>query len=302
MLGAVVQNPGENKAQTHPLGGTMKMTKAAIKVCRCIYCGTSLGLTNEHVLPYALAGNALILYQASCLRCAEVINRDIEGPLLGGTLKNFRTKHKFPTRRKQVSETIETSDSQRTVSIPAAEFSAPVCWPVFDQAHIITKEPLRHNRRDFPAFITGDGTLDAAAKKKYGWSGMHKNTMDPIVFARFVAKVCLGYAVWQVGLECFRPLVRDVILGRADGQCLQYVGSGEAKKALTAGASSVQFNLIVRAGDGQIFLIVTVDFFPATGVPVYHAVVGSVDQEQEGNLATALESRVDQKPVAIADF
>lgn len=131
---------------------------------------------------------------------------------------------------------------------------------------------------------------------------MHKNTMDPIVFARFVAKVCLGFAVGQVGLDCFNPLVRDVILGRADGQCFQYVGSGQSKKEPRVGASGIQLNLIVRVGDGQMFLIVTADFFPNTRVPVYHAVIGSVDQEHEKDFAFVLKNRIDQEPVVVPDF
>ena len=278
------------------------MRAVTTRVGQCMYCGKSLQLTKEHILPLALAGNALILHQASCKRCAGIINKDIEGPLLGGTLKNFRIKHKFPTRRKPMPDTIEAFDPWRTVSIPAAEFSAPVCWPIFDKAHIITGEPLRPNRREFPAFITGEGKLDVAAKKKYGWSGMHKNTMDPIVFARFVAKVCLGFAVGQVGLDCFKPLVRDVILGRADGQCFQYIGSGQSKEEPKTEVSGVQLNLIVRVGDGQMFLIVTVDFFPATRVPVYHAVVGSVEQEHQKDFAFFLENRMGQEPVIVPDF
>lgn len=88
-------------------------------------------------------------------------------------------------------------------------------------------------------------------KKKHGWSGIHKNAMAPIVLTRFLAKVRLGYTVWQVGLDCIQAPGRDVILGRADGRCFQYVGGGQRKKEPKTGASNVQFNLTVRSGNGD---------------------------------------------------
>ena len=42
-------------------------------VGRCIYCGAfSNALTKEHIIPFGLAGNALVLPKASCQTCAAI--------------------------------------------------------------------------------------------------------------------------------------------------------------------------------------------------------------------------------------
>jgi HNH endonuclease len=43
-------------------------------VGRCIYCGSTDLLSEEHIIPYSLSGH-YVLPEASCDKCAKTINR-----------------------------------------------------------------------------------------------------------------------------------------------------------------------------------------------------------------------------------
>jgi hypothetical protein len=77
-------------------------------VGRCIYCGAySNKLQDEHIIPFGLAGNLLVLPKASCRTCASITGK-IEHYCLRETLGNFRIKIGAPTRRpKERPKTIE---------------------------------------------------------------------------------------------------------------------------------------------------------------------------------------------------
>ncbi len=63
----------------------------------CIYCGAVGKLSDEHIVPLSLGGNA-ILPRASCPVCQAAINR-FEAPLATATYGWLRTSHVYPTRR-----------------------------------------------------------------------------------------------------------------------------------------------------------------------------------------------------------
>jgi hypothetical protein len=53
-------------------------------VGKCIYCESKSKLTDEHIIPFGLGGNA-VLQKASCRSCAD-ITRDFETTVLRGEL------------------------------------------------------------------------------------------------------------------------------------------------------------------------------------------------------------------------
>lgn len=65
---------------------------------RCIYClATDKELTDEHVVPYALAGHSVIFREASCKECARTINR-YESVVPQRALERQRLQLDTPTR------------------------------------------------------------------------------------------------------------------------------------------------------------------------------------------------------------
>ena len=88
-------------------------SKRYATVNRCIYCGSDAApLTDEHIIPLALAGDATILPNASCLVCAEITGK-LEGYCLRGMLGNLRITIGAPTRRpKERKPTMQVKTGQ----------------------------------------------------------------------------------------------------------------------------------------------------------------------------------------------
>src|SRR3546814_9351920 len=68
---------------------------------QCIYCGNSKSnLRHEHVIPYALAANTMILEKSCCETCQNVIQR-YEQEVLKKQLGVFRTQVDAPSRSRK---------------------------------------------------------------------------------------------------------------------------------------------------------------------------------------------------------
>src|SRR5262245_41690006 len=69
--------------------------------CRCIYCRRkAVQLNDEHIIPFGLAGNALVLRQVSCFKCANETEK-YETRVLRHMWWPFRTHIGAPTRRRR---------------------------------------------------------------------------------------------------------------------------------------------------------------------------------------------------------
>src|ERR1035437_15156 len=64
---------------------------------KCIYCGSTTNLTDEHIFPYGLGGGD-VLPKASCKKCAEITG-GFEQDVLRGLWWLTRAILNFPSRR-----------------------------------------------------------------------------------------------------------------------------------------------------------------------------------------------------------
>ena len=65
-------------------------------VHRCIYCGKSADLRNEHIVPFALNG-VTVLPKSTCGACAEITGR-FEGAVLRGPMRDVRVYRGLKSR------------------------------------------------------------------------------------------------------------------------------------------------------------------------------------------------------------
>lgn len=66
---------------------------------KCIYCGSTEGLTDEHIIPFAMGGD-LVLPKSSCKKCASMTSL-FERRVLRGFMYQGRVLSKLPSRRKK---------------------------------------------------------------------------------------------------------------------------------------------------------------------------------------------------------
>ena len=236
---------------------------------------------DEHIVPLALNGT-LILQEASCRQCEQIINKQIETPLLAEEYARFRAKYGLRTRRpKNRKRTVElASTTGGWIEVPVTEYTAPVPLYRFKTARILSGAPPIPNSHAWTMVILGGGDEEVRLQKKCPlWTKEHILRPQPYQFARFIAKVSYGFAVANLGLDCFEPLANDIILGRSDDY-FRFVGSKSRDPPPSGWPSggAHHFSIVVRFVRNNVALVVVeVKLFAEAGTPVYHAVVGEID-------------------------
>lgn len=209
----------------HPASTTTDLTgKVYSPVGRCIYCGGTGDLTNEHILPFGLSGTAL-LPKASCRACARITG-DVEQKLLRGSfwpvrvfrdLKS-RTKHRDAPASYPVTllhgereELVELPLDHVPILLPFPHFALPTHLSGAPPVHGITVTRM-------PAVLFGSRRPEDVAREM-GATGIRLHRQErPAWFARMVAKI--GYAfAWAEGaihdVELPAPIV-PAILGHSE--------------------------------------------------------------------------------------
>lgn len=224
-----------------------------------------------------------VIPEASCEECAKIINRDIEGPILGGEWKVFRDKHQFPSRNKnRRNTTIEMPTREgRPISIPSSQHSAPLPIYNFPQARILSGDAVKEN--DFILTVLGGGDDEISMHKDFPqWDRSHTIKAMPDRFARMIGKVGYSYAVAELGLRMFVPLVPPYIMGKCEDIKL-LVGSTPTPFGIASGTIRLETTFVVEMKCVQFgysvsgLIIVYVQPLAPLALPCYHVVAGLVD-------------------------
>jgi hypothetical protein len=261
-------------------------------VGRCIYCGRhgyATNLQKEHIIPYGLAANALVLPKASCARCAghtrafeQICLRhmwwpfrtQIGAPSRTGVPDNFRVK---TMRVDRVNED-GTIEYQRTGEIEVAPHEFPFIYYAYDfppPGLLIG----RHRKADL-TFDTW-GLLDEAAYRRFApreHEGIHIGPSSTEPFCKLLAKIAHAYAVAELGLGTFRPFLTDWIRGNPiDGEP-QWIGGDVS---LHRHAPSVRLHEIgwsIQIVETTHYVVVRIRLFCFIGAPSYRVIVGDLQR------------------------
>ena len=253
-------------------------------VGRCIYCGTfSAKLGKEHIIPFGLAGNALVLAKASCGTC-ESITGGFEQSCLRTILGPFRLRVGSPTRNpKERPDKLpltlaklvrEEPVATETILVPVQEFPLVFLGLRMRAAGILSRDDpaesdkiidfalwTRHNEEDTKKYMGAAG------------SAVRLGQIKPRFFGQMVAKIAYSWAVAEFGYGNFKPLVTDFILGKT-GIMNHWVGGDWEIPPPTKAAFEIKGT--VREERGRKFLLVNVRLFSFFETPQYHVVVGEI--------------------------
>jgi len=248
----------------------------------CIYClDKHSALSDEHIIPYAMAGDALVLPKSSCLKCAAITGA-FEQRYLKATLGLFRNRIGAPTRNPdQRSPVPEVGIGRRTGRGPLRDSGERIRVSVSDlpTAYLALKlNPpgilvgnAPSKAIDGEIWIKQSGGENALRLVSRRREGLHLASIHPLTFGRFLAKVAHSYAVADLGFGSFRPLLLDLIQGKS-----------EAVSYLVGGATEVppaeDNTFVLRAGWGTIrdmtYAIVELRLYAELATPQYLVVVG----------------------------
>lgn len=252
----------------------------------CVYCGSDDGLSDEHVLPYALGGN-LILQKASCEAC-RIVTGNLEQKLLRGhwwpqrirTGLQSRTKHK---EQLPISVTIiQENGVEIAAKMPIEEQTVYIEYgmaaPTILQGTIAVGEPssteptMRYIGKYPNSYIIGN--------QRY-WLKRSEQLRLPINFSavdltRFLAKVAHCYALSKRGLACCTEFyLPKIILGHTEGAGT-YVG-GANSELLGKRLPGNDLHALLARRNGN-FLTVYIQLFRQIGdpPPIHEIVVGRI--------------------------
>ncbi len=260
-----------------------KPVEVAPRIGHCIYCPAISGLSEEHVLPFGLGGR-FVLKDASCAACAKITGA-LEQRLLRGQWWPYRKKLGIQTRSKgyptyrpvklkqAFGDSIEAmvrSDDYPIVMFltfdPPAALSGEIRtdYPFATKMFAKTIAPM-------PQRILINGQMRLLAQ---GDQIEFPVNFDAGDFARFLAKVAHGYAIFSRGISaCSEYFLPSYILGTGQG-ALTYVG-GASSPLLEAYLPRNGVNALAIREQGS-YLSVYVQLFRDSGEPppVYEVLVG----------------------------
>jgi hypothetical protein len=248
-------------------------------VGHCIYCGHDrVKLFPEHILPFGIAGNSLILPQASCKRCGDITGK-VENYILRHSWWAFRAKMGTPTgkprerpkeftlrrARQKPSGEIEIFE---TVQVPTEDYPASLVALRLRRAGILEGRPAVDR---LEGELWAGYSIDTTLKDGEGY---YIAPLNPHIFCRMLAKIAHAFGSAEYGSQDFRPFLRKLIRGKS--RTANYWVGGEwqipppEKEFLHQIAHRTE---LVR---GHNYLVVNLRLFPFFGTPRYEIVVGEI--------------------------
>jgi len=257
------------------------------EIGRCIYCGTtSHPLTKEHVVPYGLGGNAVILRKACCDKC-RVITSKCELNPIHENWAEVRAALGFPSRKRDLAQetfclNVELEDGlKRTLQLKGRETLGLVQFLEYSPPAFFAPSGYKSGVNVTGAKLMSFGPNAGDFIREHKIKGLTLTTTSTgNDFEKMITKMayCVVIACW--GLDCFdQRYVLPTILNEKDdvGYWMGCNIDGKIVPLIGKRPGGFALNLSVVSSDhGVRNIIVTMKFFPSSDAPEYIVVVGSL--------------------------
>ena len=255
----------------------LPIPKNAPDIGECIYCGNTEGnLQKEHALPYGLNGPWTLL-RASCADCADITHR-LERDTLRGLFPAVRAVLAMQTRHSKnkvgsLPLVLKSREETRTVEVPLAEYPLYLPTPIFPPPGAVTGRTSTHGLPTEIKFIHLSGPSFEEVVQRHGVDAIGARlNFAPDYFARTIAKIAFGAAVFALGIPPLRNApIRSSILGK-DTNIGHWVGTWTGD--LVNEASGLHC-MQIRTTGSDVHVILRL--FSQFGAPEYHVVLGPAD-------------------------
>jgi hypothetical protein len=257
----------------------------------CIYCGSAQSLSDEHILPFGLAGDCLVLQKASCTACSKATGA-AENRCLRHMWLPIRTQLGVPTRSKLRPSTmslkrirVDEYDRKNDRIVRYTKLSMndiPVeNYPVYYQAYKFPTPGLVASRInseeiEFATWCKLDTskTSNAILADREGFS---LGPCNPDSFCKMLAKIAHAYTVAELGNDRFLPFLSGYCRG-VNFDRLQFIGCVPGNDATEDSLHTIDLSTI-QNGHMQ-FLVSDIRLFAFMNTPTYRVIVGSVEHSQ----------------------
>jgi hypothetical protein len=269
---------------------------------RCIYCGSTDDLSDEHIIPYGL-GATWVLRKASCKRHRDITSKfelDVQRNLWGLIRAAIGTPSRKGHAGKLLKVMLKTEAGLETdVDLDPALVGAPI----------------EFIRLPLPRYLSGikqTGSLSVIGnvmhyfpdperfrrelRAQYGPGQVSfSTTFQPVAFAQMLAKIALGFTIARFGLEGIKKCY--IIPAIDDGTGIgQWVGCIDDGITLSEGTNDFEISGgFINTPTRDI--VVEVRLFGKLKTPTYIVVVGEPKDNLKGEVtfqATIPAGSVDQ--------
>lgn len=254
---------------------------------RCIYCGSTGNLSDEHIIPYGLGGR-WVLRKASCKECADITSR-FELNVLRNLWGPARAAFGLPTRRRYINKyplTIERNGAKEITEIDPAECGVPLLFTHFEAPAYLSGKPFSKGiamNGQTTHILPSTEYFKNAIKAKFNpdrieFTATYK-PYSPTDFAKMLAKIAYGFAVAQNGLDGIKtPYVLDALLNKKDDIGM-WVGCNADAKEFSTGVDDFEIRLnFINSPKRDI--VVEIKLFGKLETPTYLVVVGEPTAEK----------------------
>lgn len=251
----------------------------------CIYCGSTVQLSREHVLAYALGGTATIP-RGSCEECRK-ITQAFETAVLRGPMRMVRYIQGMPsgTEHKDVPDTIpvKVTVNGREIRIDAPRKEAPILlpFPIFEPPGYLV--PGRSELRLTGAVTGSFGADPNEFGKRHGAQHLELKVSgnDAVAFARLVAKTAYAnaYAHDQLQRLKNKPELVQAMM-KEPNTIGRFVGTVPEPYMKYPG---LQHRLSIHIMPEHRLLYSTVQLFASAGAPSYIVVLGTLRDDDPMN-------------------
>jgi hypothetical protein len=243
----------------------------------CIYCGSQIGLTKEHIVPLGLSGTATIP-RASCKSCAKITGKFeqsvLRGPMWAARVfrgLHSRTKHADAPSHHPLR--VEKGGEWVTLELPTEEYPILLHFPIFSPPGILHPDGYKSGIRLKGLHSISFGPRLEDVAHSLGATGIELNQKSsPVAFARMLAKIAHAFAFAEGALSRTTgpSSVLPAILGAEDDVGF-WVGTLDQPNTPEVGSlHSIRIHDDVEKG----MLIAEVRLFSDSSTPSYGVVLG----------------------------
>jgi hypothetical protein len=262
----------------------------------CIYCGRKgIERTAEHIVPFGLAANSLVIGKASCKRCQRNTHA-FETHCLRQMWWPFRTAIGAPSRGKEKPEAFSLRTAKVTkidmqdfpnveVEDPSVIPLSPRDYPLYYMTHrfpppgvLIGRDPDEMVSYEAWVAYDPDEFRKHIPKDK---DGIDLGPGQPEPFLRLLAKMAHGFAVAELGQPSFDPVLREFIRDMPL-RAANWIGGDLENPPREPALHRIGIHF-EQVGTVR-YVVVTIRLFCFLGTPQYHVVVGSLKGEPDERL------------------
>jgi HNH endonuclease len=253
---------------------------------RCIYCGATGNLKDEHIIPLSLGGNTMIL-KASCAAC-EKITSYLDGYLARDTFNEYRSHVGLKSRRPKNRPTSLFASFRRPDGSEVVREFSPKDQPYVLLMPIWNVPGIAVGRQPSPVFDRTHGHLYLfTSPEVHKWFSDEdlKLGVWPYInystFARAIARIAYCQAVANMGLHGFNHLDLPALFLGTYPNIPHYVGvmrdipPPPDPRKMSHKIELQIFNTVDRQYWLASLRLFAHSGYRETGMPIYRVIVGA---------------------------